>query len=206
MCVAPPFNALDEVRSHSCSAPKLKDTHNPCLGSAIPDRQREQGIARKAMHRRDEDEDLPWDPLWAYVLGEDEFERHWHRPQFHESFDVGRHDESRDAGDSGGNRLAVWLRRQRETVATENREEEGEKWQWELDTSTFFLDSSRKRSMFDVRNREDREGNAWRSWNKKRDASSWIGTIWKDRSTAAPRRLSALRNHCDPRLLQFCKK
>jgi hypothetical protein len=160
------------------------------------------------MAQRDPTEDgLPWDPLWAYVLGEDDDEDR-DRHSMDES-DLRpperRLDETRDTSESAATTSnaprTFWKRLRRESSSAggggggggghrESRDEEQETWQWELDTSPFLLtddtalSSPSRKSLSTAKNKEP----------KKSDDSSWMGlAVWRDprkmEGTATPRSL-----------------
>jgi hypothetical protein len=168
--------------------------------------------ARSMMASRDQEEDeeaggLPWDPLWAYVLGENDEDRDQHSLDEYDGFGGGhsRQDESRDAGGEGlsgggsftappfvgavgGGARKLWQRlKQRDSLTSESRDrsdQQRDSWQWELDTSPFQLTSSP--SMEERRKEELRRSK--KESNKKADDSSWIGAVWRDpRRATTPR-------------------
>jgi hypothetical protein len=133
-----------------------------------------------------QDDDLPWDPLWAYVLGEDDEGRD-QVPEKRLSLDFGYRDESRDAGDGAGITRACWPQR-RETASSSNRALVRESWQWELDTSSFRMVPERHESYEQHKSYEQHNiAKLACGWRKGHDKGSqnkkpWIGAIWKDRT------------------------
>jgi hypothetical protein len=134
----------------------------------------------------DEDRDLPWDPMWAYVLGEDVDDRDHRDDTLRRNTEVfSRRDDSRDTADtaSGGRILKkLWKRMERDapassSIPTHSRSVDREEWSWEIDTSQFSL----------MRNESDRKSNKtdfsdkkkWMSTSTKKIRDS-IGTVWKD--------------------------
>lgn len=130
-----------------------------------------------------EDGDLPWDPVWAYVLGEDDEGRDQGADKILRLEDD-RREESRDTSDGSGNCMIFWQRRR--DSSSSSLALTREKWQWELDTSQFLLDTGRK----EFCKQQDKAGMI-RNWSKCRDKVLQhkkpgdflgIGVIWKDRS------------------------
>lgn len=137
-------------------------------------------------YNHDEDRDLPWDPMWAYVLGEDVDDRDNRDDNSRQNTDVfSRRDESRDMDDTtaGGTILKkLWKRMERDTppassIPTHSRSVDREEWSWEIDTSQFSLmrnESDRKSNKMDFGDRRK-----WISTSTKKIRDS-IGTVWKD--------------------------
>jgi hypothetical protein len=131
-------------------------------------------------HEHDDDEDLPWDPLWAYVLGEDSDERERRDDNTRRSGQYPR-EESRDGGEaSTGILKTLWQRRKWGSLtapsSTSNGESSGQLWQWELDTSPFVL-------LDNDSNNDKQKGSDKKTLHaKKSQDSSWMGTMWKDPS------------------------
>lgn len=133
------------------------------------------------MGRTDQDEDLPWDPLWAYVLGEDDEEGR--DQQVHvdkrRSPDYNGREESRDTGEGLSIRRSFWSRRRRDSAPADCRDDDPEeKWQWELDTSTFLFDSEKSAKEAGTGKAEVTNGK--KQMNKKNEDSSWIGSVWRE--------------------------
>ena len=136
---------------------------------------------------RDEDRDLPWDPMWAYVLGEDADDRDKRDDNTRQNTDAySRGDESRDTGDtiSGGTILKkLWNRKAKDaqgssSTPTHSRSIDREEWSWEIDTSQFSLISNEtnKRTMKQAVVGDKKK---WITTSTKKIRDS-IGTVWKD--------------------------
>lgn len=153
------------------------------------------------MHNRsdpDEDRDLPWDPMWAYVLGEDDDRDNRDDNSRQNTEIVSRGEESRDNGDtiSGGTILQkLWKRRERDapapsSIPTHSRSIDREEWSWEIDTSQFSLMSNEPdRNM----KKSDTGGDKkkWISTSTKKIRDS-IGTVWKDTPSSSGQNRSIL--------------
>jgi hypothetical protein len=146
------------------------------------------------MAQRDPTEDgLPWDPLWAYVLGEDDDEDR-DRHSMDESDQrppQRRSDETRDTSESAATTSntsrTFWKRLRRESASMgggggggqrESRDEDQETWQWELDTSPFLLTDGVASSPSPTR---QSLSTVKRKGAKKSDETSWMGiAVWRD--------------------------
>ena len=131
----------------------------------------------------DDDRELPWDPMWAYVLGEDIDDRDNREDISRETTDtVARREESRDTSDasSGGTILKkLWNRRERDappsTIPSHSRSVDREVWSWEIDTSQFNLMSNES----DRTSSTTSDRKKWISTSTKKIRDS-IGTAWKE--------------------------
>ena len=133
-----------------------------------------------------DDHDLPWDPMWEYVLGEDEMDiRDDHdRRSLFEYREERRDFQSGEATNAvcGSSILKTLFQRRKgntssSTVLQNNvRASAREEWQWELDTSPFVLSNNSSKP-------KDQKGNDKAPWSNKRSQdSSWIRSIWRDQS------------------------
>jgi hypothetical protein len=158
----------------------------------------------------DEDRDLPWDPMWAYVLGEDMDERdtrndtttrnsnsYVDQPCYTSS------DENRDGGGLGdgiistGNHMLkkiLWQRRKKDDMTSTSsttfssrttRSVDREEWAWEIDTTHFnLMDNESSRNNNNNGNKRNDGNSDRKKWSLPRfssqQESSWIGTVWKD--------------------------
>ena len=148
-------------------------------------------------HDQDDDRDLPWDPMWAYVLGDDIDDRDNHDDNTRQNADTfSRGDEARDSGDttSGGTILKkLWKRMERDapassTLPSYSRSVDREEWTWEIDTSQFSLMSSES-DRHRKRNDESGDKKKWISSSTKKIRDS-IGTAWKDTPSILSRKSS----------------
>ena len=135
---------------------------------------------------RDEDRDLPWDPMWAYVLGDDADDRDNRDDNTRQTTDIFlRGDDIRDTGDiiCGGSMLhKLWRRRGRDappssSIPTHSRSVDREEWSWEIDTSQFSIMSNE--SDHNVKKTEGGDKKTWITASTKKIRDS-IGTVWKD--------------------------
>jgi hypothetical protein len=136
-------------------------------------------------HERDEDRELPWDPMWAYVLGEDNDERDNHDDNTRQTeHDTSRGDSKRETEEAtaGGKILKkLWKRMERDAaptsrpIPTHSRSDDKDNWSWEIDTSQFSL-------MTDDNNTHKKNECGKKKWLPARNPldTSWIGTVWKD--------------------------
>ena len=134
----------------------------------------------------DEDRELPWDPMWAYVLGEDVDDRDNRDDSARQNIDMfNRGDERRDNGDtiSAGTILQkLWKRRDRDappssSVPSHSRSVDREEWSWEIDTSQFSLMSNSSDQAMKKGDSGDKKKWIMTSTKKIRES---IGTVWKD--------------------------
>jgi hypothetical protein len=137
-------------------------------------------------NKGNDDQDLPWDPMWEYVLGEqDEMDdRDDDERRFLYSLREDRR-ESQFGGTSnavcGTGILKTLFQRRKgspSTAITPNnaRGSAREEWQWELDTSPFDLSGESSGQS----NQKESEKRLFSS--KRSQESSWIKTIWRDQS------------------------
>jgi hypothetical protein len=135
--------------------------------------------------RGDDDQDLPWDPMWEYVLGEEDEmdDRDDHDRRFRYSL----RDERRDS-QLGGTSTAVCgtgilktlFQRRKGTPSaippSNARASVREEWRWELDTSPFDLAGESS-------GQSNQKGFEKRLFsNKRSQESSWIKSLWRDQS------------------------